>query len=127
MKNTKQRSVILSIINNSNNHLDAYEIYDMAKREINNISLGTVYRNLCQLERHGMVISIVVNGVKHYDKVVPHHHFICKRCGKIIDVFDLDVPVVSMYQNNIVTDYELVLKGICIDCQKEDKNGIKRK
>ena len=99
----------------------------MAKREINNISLGTVYRNLGQLERHGMVISIVVNGVKHYDKVVPHHHFICKRCGKIIDVFDLDVPVVSVYQNNIVTDYELVLKGICIDCQKEDKNGIKRK
>ena len=70
MKNTKQRNVILGIINNSNNHLDAYEIYDMAKREINNISLGTVYRNLGQLERHGMVISIVVNGVKHYDKVV---------------------------------------------------------
>ena len=46
MKNTKQRSVILSIINNSNNHLDAYEIYDMAKRAIRNISLGTVYRNL---------------------------------------------------------------------------------
>ena len=117
----------MSIINNSNNHLDAYEIYDMAKRAIHNISLGTVYRNLGQLERHRMVISIVVNGVKHYDKVVPHHHFICKRCGKIVDVFDLDVPVVSMYQNNIVTDYELVLKGICIDCQKEDKNGIKRK
>ena len=127
MKNTKQRKIILDIINNSNNHLDAYGVYNIAKRDISNISLGTVYRNLGQLEEQGLIISIVCNGVKHYDKVIPHYHFICNRCSKIIDVFDLKIPVVNEYQNNIVTDYEIVLKGICKKCQKEDKDGIKRK
>ena len=50
MKNTKQKKVILDIINNSNNHLDAYQIYDEARKQISNISLGTVYRNLGGLE-----------------------------------------------------------------------------
>ena len=39
MKNTKQRQIILSIINNSNEHLDAYEIYERAKENIKNIIL----------------------------------------------------------------------------------------
>ena len=80
MKNTKQKKGILDIINNSNNHLDAYQIYDEARKQIYNISLGTVYRNLGGLENDNLIISLMVNGVKHYDKVIPHYHFICKKC-----------------------------------------------
>lgn len=64
MKNTKQKKVILDIINNSNNHLDAYQIYDEARKQISNISLGTVYRNLGGLENDNLIISLMVNGVK---------------------------------------------------------------
>ena len=50
MKSTKQRNVILDIINNSYDHLDAYGVYEEARKKIPNISLGTVYRNLKALE-----------------------------------------------------------------------------
>ena len=46
MRNTKQRELILNIINNSYNHPSAYDIYLECKKIIPNISLGTVYRNL---------------------------------------------------------------------------------
>ena len=119
---------ILYIIINSNNLLYAYQIYDDSKKQISNISLGTVYRNLGGLENDNLIISLMVNGVKHYDKVIPHYHFICKKCSKIIDVFDVKFPKIEWIENNIVTDYEIVFKGICEECQKEEvKNGIKGK
>ena len=126
MRNTKQRECIFNIINNSYNHLNAYEVYDIAKKVIPNISLGTVYRNLGGLENDNLIISLMVNGVKHYDKVIPHYHFICKKCSKIVDVFDVKFPKIEKIENNIVSDYEIVFKGICEECQKEEvKNGIK--
>ena len=127
MKNTKQRKVVLDIINNSDNHLDAYLIYKEARNSIPNISLGTIYRNLGLLEEENLIKSIIVEGIKHYDKVIPHYHFICKKCQSIIDIFDLDIVSINKYNKNLVDDYEIVLKGICYKCQKEDNNGIKRK
>ena len=46
MRQTKQNTLILDIINNSYNHPTAYDIYLICKNEMPNISLGTVYRNL---------------------------------------------------------------------------------
>lgn len=120
MKNTKQKKVILKIINNSSNHLDAYQVYSEARKEISNISLGTVYRNLKCLEEEKLIKVLMVNGIKHYDKNTLHNHFVCLKCFKIIDIFDLEFIHLKKYQDNVVTDYEIVLKGICKNCQKED-------
>ena len=49
MRNTKQKDLILKIINNSCSHPNTNEIYELAREEIPNISLGTVYRNLNRL------------------------------------------------------------------------------
>ena len=49
MRNTKQKEIILNIVNNSSNHLNANSIYLKAKEVMPNISLGTVYRNLNNL------------------------------------------------------------------------------
>lgn len=127
MKNTKQRKIVLDIVNNSDSHLDAFEVYKLARMSIPNISLGTVYRNLGSLENEGAIQAIMVDGVKHYDKITSHYHFVCSKCFKIVDVFDLDIPKLKEYNGNLVDDYEIVLKGICVNCQKEDKYGIKRK
>ena len=126
MRNTKHKEVILNIINNSFNHLNANGVYLESRKVIPNISLGTVYRNLGGLENDNLIISLMVNGVKHYDKVISHYHFICKKCSKIVDVFDVKFPKIEKIENNIVSDYEIVFKGICEECQKEEfKNGIK--
>ncbi len=121
MKNTKQRQIILSIINNSNEHLDAYEIYERAKENIKNISLGTIYRNLNYLYNNNMINIISDKKDKmHYDKKEKHHHFICQRCQKIIDIYDLNIEIPKIIDNNTVTDYKITIEGICEKCQKED-------
>lgn len=120
MRNSKQREVILEIINNSCNHLNAYGIYDEAKKIIPNISLGTVYRNLKALEENNLIMTIKVNGVIHYDKISRHQHFICDKCKSIIDVYGMDFLKMKDFDGNIVTDYKIVLRGICKKCQKEE-------
>ena len=115
MKNTKQKKVILDIINNSNNHLDAYQIYDEARKQISNISLGTVYRNLLWLSENDKIRTIIVDDVIRYDRNVIHDHLLCTKCGNIIDI-----PRKSSLDNyvngNLVIDYDIKYKGICKKC-----------
>ena len=121
MRNTKQRSVILDIINNSYNHLDAYAVYNLARKQISNISLGTVYRNLKILEDAHLINVLYYDTDKiRYDRVSNHHHFICQRCQKIIDIHDLNIKIPKTIANNTVTDYKIIIEGICEKCQKED-------
>lgn len=129
MRNSKQRNLILKIVNNSYNHLTAYQIYEMARYEISNISLGTVYRNLSCLVSDGKIRKIDIDGNLRFDKNAKHIHFICSECNSIVDIFD-DVFDNNKYiDGNLVMDYDIKLKGICKGCieRKEKNNGIKRK
>lgn len=116
MRNTKQKDLIYSIINNNSGHFDAYHIYELCRREIPNISLGTVYRNLSNLVHEGKIIRIKVNGFDRYDKNIKHAHFICNNCGDIIDIFDELVDCKNYINGNLVIDYEVKFKGICKKC-----------
>ena len=95
MRNTKQRECILDIINNSYDHLNAYQVYDKAREIISNISLGTVYRNLSWLCDNDT------------------------RCGYVIDVAR-DKNVKKYINGNLVVDYEIKYRGICTKCQREE-------
>ena len=118
MRNTKQRDCIFDIVNSSYNHLNAYQIYDIAKKVIYNISLGTVYRNLAWLSEHNKVRTIVV---------VVHDHFICNECKNIIDIPRNDNSN-NYIDGNLVIDYDVKYVGICKKClERKEKNGIKRK
>ena len=121
MKSTKQRNVILDIINNSYKHLDAYGVYEEARAVLPNISLGTVYRNLKSLE-DAQLIDVIFDGSDklRYDRKSNHQHFICIKCHKIIDIYDLDFANIDRYKNNIVMNYKIVLEGICDKCQRKE-------
>ena len=78
VRNTTQRNLILDIINNSCEHLTAEEVYEIARKSILNISLGTVYRNLNILVELQKIRKIkTFDGKDHYDKLhIKHNHFI---------------------------------------------------
>ena len=127
MRNTKQRDCIFDIVNSSYNHLNAYQVYDIAKEVIPNISLGTVYRNLLWLSENDKIRTIIVDDVIRYDRNVIHDHLLCTKCGNIIDM-----PRKSSLDNyvngNLVIDYDVKYVGICKKClERKEKNGIKRK
>ena len=116
MRNTKQRNVIFDIVNNSYEHLTAYQIYDLARNIIPNISLGTVYRNLSYLVDDNKIRQIDVNGTLRFDRNVNHAHFICTKCGDIHDVFDSIFYDKEYIDGNLVIDYDIKIKGICKKC-----------
>jgi len=121
VKKTKQREIILDIVNDSNEHLNAYSIYEKAKEKLPNISLGTVYRNLNLLTESGQMKKIVVdNEFDRYDKVNEHAHFWCNICEKIYDVYEFHENQIDKINGHLVMNYEIILKGICKKCQEKE-------
>ena len=57
---------------------------------------------------------------EHYDKsLIPHEHFICQKCGKIEDVFDMDIiSYLKKNTNKRINSYELIVKGYCSLCNE---------
>ncbi len=120
IRNTRQREVILDIINHSHSHPSAFEIYQECRKIIPNISLGTVYRNLNHLVQKNLIKKIGLDEEHcRYDHVeMRHSHFICRKCGKIVDVYENYFVDVKNIQGNIVSDYDISFTGICEACQK---------
>jgi Fe2+ or Zn2+ uptake regulation protein len=121
MRSSKQRDLVLSIINSQSSHLNADEIYKIARGIMPNIGLGTVYRDLKQLLETKQINAIkTADGGVEYDSVlIKHHYFICEKCGKIDDVYqDFELPVDTLVDYKVL-DYDIYFKGICSDCNKE--------
>jgi len=121
MRNTKQRDLILDIVNNSCCHMTAEDIYNEAIKFIPNISLGTVYRNLNNLVDLKEIKRIKMpNNIDRFDKNVIHSHIICNKCGKIDDIFvDFDIKMPSNIDYD-VSDYDLCFNGICKICKEKE-------
>ncbi len=121
---TKQRKTILKVLKNTNSHPTADTIYEEVKKEIPNISLGTVYRNLNLLADKGKITVInYANDQSHYDgNTKNHYHFRCNDCG---NVFDLELDLLDKSVNNkvendtdfIVETHRLEFYGLCPSCQ----------
>ena len=67
-------------------HPTASDVFNMVQPKIENISLGTVYRNLAQLIQEHMILELNIAGISHYDgNMEPHQHLVCKQCKTIFD------------------------------------------
>ena len=78
MKYSRQREIILDKLKANAVHPTAEYLYSILKKENSTISLATLYRNLNQLEEHGIIKRI--DGLEtssHYDhNTHTHYHFI---------------------------------------------------
>lgn len=128
MKYTEQRAVILQILLNLDEHLNAEEVHHIVKEKYpnQNIGIATVYRTLNFLEEVDLIssISFGAEGKKYESNTEEHHdHIICTSCGKIVEFFDEEI---ELKQENIatkngfkITDHTMQIFGICEDCQKK--------
>ena len=117
MRNTRQRNLVLDIINNSYNHPTAYQVYEECIKEIPNISLGTVYRNLNTLVSIGQIQRLdISNGITRYDKVLTHDHFICTNCSNVYDLKKSNISYNEFIDGNKIYACKISYEGICSDC-----------
>ena len=124
MKNySRQREAILKVLCSTKSHPTAAWIYENVRKELPNISLGTVYRNLSVLENENYIRKISVGDAsEHFDgDTSAHSHFYCKNCNQIADIpFDASACVKEVEEQNGVkvesSTYTFV--GVCKPCLK---------
>lgn len=121
MRFSKQRNLILNIVQGTRSHPTADWIYGEVRKELPNVSLGTVYRNLGQLVDNKLLKSINIDGKIHYDAFLDdHQHFQCKSCNNIYDIDISIIDFVSQIEsktNHKIDGCQIHLVGICKDCQ----------
>ena len=124
-RRSKKRDAMLRLMQDTNCHPTADWIYQQMKPEYPDLSLGTVYRNLNQLSGERLIRRVgVINGQERFDADVrPHAHFVCNRCGMVIDL--PDNPPEQEYTHRLSAQYEFCveghefnLRGLCKDCKK---------
>ena len=127
MKNySRQRETVLKVLSSTTSHPTVNWIYEQAKAEIPNISLGTVYRNLTALAQAGDILEIDVgDGFQHFDAdTTPHMHFRCRLCGRIFDCKTPSTNLKNYVEKTLgchVQQEALQFEGVCKDCMSDKK------
>jgi len=125
LKVTPQRLAIYEELLKSKDHPSAEILHERVKKAIPDISLDTVNRTLLTFARIG--ISHVVEGygeVRRFDPCMEnHHHFICVKCGTIIDFrykpYD-DIIIPGHIQKKLaVLKKKVLLEGYCNHCRRK--------
>lgn len=123
LKPTYQR---LRIIEYMNRHMDGHPtvdmIYEALSKEIPTLSMTTIYNALNAFVENGLVSTVTITGTEiRYDPTTsPHHHFLCKECGKILDI-NIECPVGEKKETHghKIEEVHGYFKGLCKDCLKK--------
>jgi Fur family peroxide stress response transcriptional regulator len=122
---TRQRGVVLEVVQASESHLTASEVYEAARKLLPSISYATVYNSLRYLKDAGLLSEITFgNAASRFDRETARHdHAICSVCGKLVD---LNLPqtvelmrVAARAARFKPESIRLTLVGICPDCRSD--------
>ena len=122
MGETKQRQMILEVIRDSDEHLTASEIFQLAQQRCQGISRSTVYRNLNILADRRLVVTVSPpDQPTYFDRNIhPHHHSSCVVCGTLCDIPSLPLDVDKLVPNGFeVLSSSFVVVGICEQCREK--------
>ena len=102
---TSQRRLIVELLENVEEHLDAEGLYHLAYDRDTSVSLATVYRTLNVLKDAGLIEQRYFareHGREYYEPVAAqeHYHFTCQRCKQIIE-----------FESELVNEIRQVLEG----------------
>ncbi|MBK5295393.1 MAG: transcriptional repressor [Acidobacteriia bacterium] len=124
---TRQRQILLDLIDVSGRHLDADSLYELARKKDGKLNRVTVYRTLKMLKESGLVDELDLmhlGGDQHYYETrlkQEHAHVICLRCGRVEEFFGeplqrLRRQIESHFGFNILIARTEV-GGYCAHCQ----------
>ena len=117
---TPQRYAVMAFLMEGTRHPTAAEIFAAVNRTDPRCSRASTYNNLRDLVQAGLVREVAVEGrAARFDaKGMPHHHFICDRCGKVEDMewYDVPKPASGSLGKRILRECELIFRGLCAQC-----------
>jgi Fur family ferric uptake transcriptional regulator len=121
---TEQRKVILDELGKSKAHPTADEVFQLVRKRMPRISLGTVYRNLELLAESGWIQKLEVAGSqKRFDGTTSdHYHMRCVRCGRIEDAPVDPIPdltgALGRMRDYQVVGHRLEFMVVCPSCRE---------
>ena len=126
---TRQRRILLELLDRSGRHLNAESLYQMAIKKDPKLNRVTVYRTLKLLKQGGLIDELDLlhfEGDQHYYESrlkQEHAHLICLRCGKVEEFFgeplgSMRKQVESNFGFKIVVA-RTEMGGYCPDCQSQ--------
>ncbi len=126
IKLTHQRLAIYQAIMDAKDHPSAETIFERLKGELPALSLDTVYRTLALFEQLGLIKRVHILDHARFDPdLTRHHHFVCKKCKKIIDFVwpDFDQMTLPDGLNNLgrPLEHQVEVRGICKECLKKER------
>lgn len=124
---TRQRQILLDLLDRSGKHLDAEELFQLAKEKDPRLNRVTVYRTLKMLKEGGLVDELDlmhVAGEQHFYETrlkQEHAHIICLRCARVEEFFG-DPLQAMREQISKQFGFEVVVSrtevgGYCSHCQ----------
>jgi Fur family ferric uptake transcriptional regulator len=128
IKYTNQRVEILNFLKDNITHPTVDEVYEAVKKKLTRISKATVYQNLKFLAEKGLIQEVNVKGVSRFEpNLDPHHHIICKKCGKIIDFESKELTNYSLNIGKKLKEFDIDTThtnfyGICKKCKSANNN-----
>ena len=115
----QKRAAVLKVLQSSEGHLQADEIFRRVKEYYPNMVLATVYNNLHALVDAGYIRHVkTATGADFYDKTpTPHEHALCSVCGDLIDAELGDVGELLQSRTRLpILHYDLILHTVCPKC-----------
>ena len=120
-KLTPQRIAILDYLEENFGHPSAEVIHTALKERFPTMSLATVYNTMETLKKRGAVRELTIDsGKKRFDpNTDSHHHLICIKCRKIVDIpVDYELKVPGSYKSGFdVIGNHVEFYGICRECK----------
>lgn len=119
-KLTPQRLAILEYLEGNSKHPSAEEIYASVRGSFPTMSFATVYNTIEALKDKGKVLELTIDPErKRYDpNTGAHHHIICVKCRKIVDVmrsFDVELSEGEKAGYRLIGSH-IEFYGICQKC-----------
>jgi Fur family ferric uptake transcriptional regulator len=122
LRKTTQRRIILEELCKVYFHPTASDVYEMVRKKLPKVSLGTVYRNLELLSSCNTIQKLDFGEPhKRFDgNPEPHYHINCTKCGRVDDAriplkpeLEREARQASGYHIN---SHHISYNGICPDC-----------
>jgi len=129
-RNTQQRQAILEELRKLTSHPTAAELYEIVRKRLPRISLGTVYHNLELLAQNDIIQKLDISGSEARFDGNPdrHYHVRCVHCGRVDDLQGLPAhPVGNKLKESNgwkILGYRLDFIGICPECKGTHKKGM---
>jgi Fur family transcriptional regulator, ferric uptake regulator len=124
---TVARRLILTLLFSDPKHRTAEEIATAVQTQAPEVHLSTIYRNLEELERIGVVEHVHLGHGPATYHVAPstHGHLVCQECGAVTEIDDDSFgPFVESIRDNhgfTVDLHHFALLGRCARCASKSE------